>query len=200
MAITAIAGDVRIDAGPAPDQAQGPTSCLKAIAIATGRQSRSISLAKQEGTVPMLEPNGSAVPLTAANGRPIKFTPERLQQIKNLVERGLSREQIAETIGVTLGSLQVTCSRLGISLRRPRPSNGLPPQQSSDEPTMPEHRAKFALQMQYRGRERIIELPLSRDLLGRLAIESHFHNLSVGEMAVKLITAAVKADLFEVQP
>ena len=158
------------------------------------------SLAKQEGTVPMLEANGSAVPLRPANGRPIKFTPERLQQIKNLVERGLSREQIAKTIGVTLGSLQVTCSRLGISLRRPRPSNGLPPQQSSDEPTMPEHRAKFALRMQYQGWERIIELPLSHDLLGRLAIEAHFHNLSVGEMAVKLITAAVKADPFEVQP
>jgi len=52
--------------------------------------------------------------------------------------------------------------------------------------------------MQYRARERIIELPLSQDLLGRLAIEAHFHNLSVGEMAVKLITAAVKADPFEV--
>ena len=69
----------------------------------------------------MLEANRSAVPLTAANGRPIKFTPERLQQIKNLVERGLSREQIADTVGCTLGSLQVTCSKHGISLRRPRP-------------------------------------------------------------------------------
>jgi len=52
------------------------------------------------------------------HGRPIKFTPERLEQIRNLVERGKSREEIAELIGVTLGSLQVTCSRLGISLRR----------------------------------------------------------------------------------
>jgi len=147
-----------------------------------------------------MEINGSTESLTAANGRRIKFTPERLQQIKNLVERGLSREQIAETIGVTLGSLQVTCSRLGISLRRPRPNNGLPPQQSSDEPAMPDHRAKFALRMQYRARERIIELPLSQDLLGRLAIDAHFHNLSVGEMAAKLITAAAKADRFEVQP
>ena len=43
------------------------------------------------------------------------------QQIKNLVERGKRREEIAELIGVTVGSLQVTCSRLGISLRRPRP-------------------------------------------------------------------------------
>jgi hypothetical protein len=57
-------------------------------------------------------------------GRPIKFTPERVQQIRNLVERGKSREEIAELIGVTIGSLQVTCSRLGISLRRVRPHNG----------------------------------------------------------------------------
>jgi DNA-binding NarL/FixJ family response regulator len=52
-------------------------------------------------------------------GRRLKFTPERVQQIKNLVEGGKSREEIAELIGVTVGSLQVTCSRLGISLRRP---------------------------------------------------------------------------------
>jgi hypothetical protein len=54
-----------------------------------------------------------------ARGRQVKFSPERIQQIKNLVERGKSREEIAELIGVTVGSLQVTCSRLGLSLRRP---------------------------------------------------------------------------------
>ena len=53
-------------------------------------------------------------------GRPTKFTPERIQQICNLVERGKSRDEIAEIIGVTTGTLQVTCSKLGISLRRPR--------------------------------------------------------------------------------
>src|ERR1700681_2195863 len=52
-------------------------------------------------------------------GRQTKFTPERLQQITNLVERGKSREEIAEIIGVTPATLQVTCSRLKISLRRP---------------------------------------------------------------------------------
>src|SRR6478735_11213024 len=52
-------------------------------------------------------------------GRPTKFTPARIQQMRTLVERGKSREEIAELIGVTVGSLQVTCSRLGISLRRP---------------------------------------------------------------------------------
>src|SRR4029450_11419771 len=58
------------------------------------------------------------------SGRQIKFTPERIEEIKNLVGRGKSREEIAELIGVTVGSLQVTCSRLGISLRRPTFNNG----------------------------------------------------------------------------
>jgi hypothetical protein len=147
-----------------------------------------------------MEINGSTEPLTATNGRPIKFTPERLQQIRNLVERGMSREQIAETIGVTLGSLEVTCSRMGISLRRPHRVAAAAPAPRSKAPkgAKPvERRAKLAVRMQYQGRERVIELPLSQDLLGGLAIEAHFSNLSIGEMAVKLVTAAIKADMFD---
>ena len=56
---------------------------------------------------------------TLQRGRPLKFTPERIEQISNLVERGKSQNEIAEIIGVTTGTLQVTCSKLGISLRRP---------------------------------------------------------------------------------
>jgi hypothetical protein len=63
--------------------------------------------------------------LLTSRGRPRKFTLERLQQIRNLVERGESREQIAEILDVTVGSLQVTCSRLGISLRRRKVDNGV---------------------------------------------------------------------------
>ena len=47
-----------------------------------------------------------------------KFTPENIQQIRQLLTEGKSREEIATLIGVTVGSLQVTCSRFGISLRR----------------------------------------------------------------------------------
>ena len=60
-----------------------------------------------------------------ARGKSTKFTPERLQQIMNLVERGKSRDEIAEIIGVTPGTLQVTCAKLKISLRRPKIGNGL---------------------------------------------------------------------------
>jgi hypothetical protein len=63
--------------------------------------------------------------LSLTGGKPTKFTPERLQQIINLVERGKSRDEIAEILGVTAGSLQVTCSKMGISLRRPKISNGV---------------------------------------------------------------------------
>ena len=41
------------------------------------------------------------------------------------MERGKRRKEIAELIGTTVGSLQVTCSRLGISLRRPDFNNGI---------------------------------------------------------------------------
>ena len=59
-------------------------------------------------------------------GQRIKFTPERIQQIRNLVEQGKSREEIAELIGVTVRSLKVTCSRLAISVRRRNPSRPAP--------------------------------------------------------------------------
>jgi hypothetical protein len=64
---------------------------------------------------------GAAMTMTNANRRGRQSTPERLQQIRNLVERGKSREEIAELIGVTVGSLQDTCLRFGIGLL----SNGM---------------------------------------------------------------------------
>jgi hypothetical protein len=58
--------------------------------------------------------------------KPTKFTPERLEQIRCLVERGTRREEIATLLDVSLGSLQVTCSKLGISLRQPNSNGSLP--------------------------------------------------------------------------
>jgi hypothetical protein len=179
----------------------------------------------------------------STRGRPIKFTPERVQQIRNLVERGKSREEIAELIGVTVGSLQVTCSRLGISLRRvvfdngmhllrrDRPHNGtstyaasrhggvpLPsisgqPQQNSQsspvaqpEATTPhEERAKadetdsanLALRMQYRGSERITELPLTQGMISCLAFEAQFRGMNMGKLVSELLIVIMKRDIFQ---
>jgi transposase len=47
-----------------------------------------------------------------ARSRRVKFTPQAIEKIKELVAEGLSRDEIANRLGVTEGSLQVTCSRL----------------------------------------------------------------------------------------
>jgi len=148
--------------------------------------------------------------LMAANGRPIKFTPERFEQIRNLVERGMSREQIAETIGVTVGSLQVTCSRHGISLRRPKLNDGVAraprsrndtpaqngvahaPRSRNDTPAQ-DRRVQLAFRMRYRGIDRIVELPLPEGVFGWLAIEANFRNVSINDLTVKLIIAGLES-------
>src|SRR6476661_6803461 len=122
------------------------------------------------GTLAKLSPQ-----LLTTRGRPIKFTSERLQQIRNLVERGESREGIADLLDVTIGSLQVTCSRLGISLRRPKFDNG----------------ARLL-------RQKAITLhsPVNLDMIGRLAWEAEFRNMSTAELISELIMGMVKKDLF----
>src|SRR5262245_36200028 len=173
-------------------------------------------------------------------GRQIKFTPERIQQIKNLVERGKSREEIAELIGVNVGSLQGPCSRLGISLRRPplntgagslrrdeprsngvstpSPSCGGDVQLSKERPeqdsrSWPVEQAQaatpwqewakrandagFAIKMRYRGEERTTELPLTQDMIGQLAFEAAFRNLTIRELIGQLIVAVADKDLLQ---
>ena len=66
----------------------------------------------------MTNPN----PSLGAGG--VKFTPQTIEKIKELVAEGISRDEIANRLGVTVGYLQVTCLRLGISLRRIILSNG----------------------------------------------------------------------------
>jgi len=154
-----------------------------------------------------------------------KFTPERIQQISNLVERGKSRDEIATIIGVTTGTLQVTCSKMGISLRRPKIIDGIcllrqrtPPSteeqsqgRSGSEPrgaalvakpqqertTTPDAcSASFAIRIQYRGMERTAELPLISHTMGQLALEAALRDLEIGELIAELITAIVNKDLF----
>jgi hypothetical protein len=161
-------------------------------------------------------------PQVVTRGRQLKFTPERVQQIKNLVERGKSRVEIAELIGVTVGSLQVTCSRLGVSLRRPnfdtgigplrrdgprssgvsrprpnRGGNGVLLQLIKERPEQNSRSGPFAVKMQYRGEARTTELPLTQDAIGQLALEATFRNVTIGELLGELIAAVVNNDLLQ---
>jgi len=131
-------------------------------------------------------------------GRQVKFTPERIEHIKNLVERGKRREEIAELIGVTVGSLQVTCSRLGISLRRPIINNGIQPR-LKPVPTPPSKPAKaadvasFAINMRYRGEERTTELPLTQDMITQLAVKAAFRGVPICDLIGDLLMGTLQA-------
>ena len=124
---------------------------------------------------------------SAARAKRVKFTPEATEKIKELVAQGASREEIASLLGVTVGSLQVTCSRLGISLRRKilhsgptphlrRPKGTVIPAQGSvgvayeQEQTaaevLPARSAKISIIMRYRGEEVSTDLPLTSAIPG----------------------------------
>jgi len=96
-----------------------------------------------------------------AHRRQTKFTPANIRQIINLLERGKTKEEIAEIIGVTPATLQVTCSKLGISLRRPvsdapstlsrlrrpRPQNGkIPHEEEPNREALPADNHKQQIQ------------------------------------------------------
>ena len=51
--------------------------------------------------------------------------------------------------------------------------------------------------MTYRGHERTKELPLMQDMIGQLAFEAQFRNMSIGEFVGELLTAMMKRDLFQ---
>jgi hypothetical protein len=58
--------------------------------------------------------------MTGKNRPPTIYTQEVLASIPDLIAQGLGRDEIAVRLGVTTASLQVTCCKKKISLRRNR--------------------------------------------------------------------------------
>jgi len=79
----------------------------------------------------------------------VRFDSEVIEEIKDLVAQGISRDEIASRLGVSVRYLQVTSLRLGISLRRIILPNGsgrhtvdvriahVPEQKEVPQPTAP---------------------------------------------------------------
>jgi hypothetical protein len=139
--------------------------------------------------------------VAAANSsrRPSKFTPERIQQIRDFIARGETCEDIAAQIGVTVGTLKVTCSRLGISLRRPRSGNGsrLLPLRAARAETAGAPAAIFTISMRYKGQAQDTPLPLTPNMVGQLALEASFRNQKIGELAKDLLQAVMEKGLLQ---
>ena len=113
-----------------------------------------------------------------------KFTPANIQKIKDWVEEGISREEIAKSLHVTVGSLQVTCSKLGISLRRRDPSGPGGPR-TVRPPYLPSHPPiagqrhtgmGFKINLECNGTGRKTELPLTTSAIVHLKLEAEIRN------------------------
>jgi hypothetical protein len=165
---------------------------------------------------------GAAVTMTNASppaSRRIKFTPQVIEQIKGFVAVGISRDEIANRVGVTVGSLQVTCSRLGISLRRIILPNGsarhtadvrgrtIPTACSvgsahvreQKEVSQPTDRAasvaQFAITMRRQGREQTTDVPLPSPAIEVLALEALSRDLNIPGLIGRVLVAAITKDM-----
>jgi hypothetical protein len=129
--------------------------------------------------------------------RASKFTPERVQQIKELVARGVSCEEIASLVGVTVGTLKVTCSRLGISLRKPRSRTRLLPLRAATRVPPSANTATFSVCVRYNGKEQSSELPLTPTMVGQLALEASSRDQKISDLAKDLLQAVTEKGLID---
>jgi hypothetical protein len=140
--------------------------------------------------------------------RTLKFTPANIQKIKDLVVQGISREEIARLIDVTVGSLQVTCSRLGISLRTRKYSNGggsrwigaVGRPHIANHPPMVGHlRAgpQFQIALERNGVRQATDLPLTDHDIAQLGLEAEVRNLSMAQLLTEVVTTAIKKNMIE---
>jgi hypothetical protein len=135
--------------------------------------------------------------------QPTKFTPDNIARIKEWVARGFSRDEVANRLHVTVGSLQVTCSKLGISLRKKSLTKdngaiayGLP-QRSIEHAPEAAHSAqvKFALLLKTQNRQAAFDLPLRADLIKQLALEASMRGQSVADLIGKILSQVLQKDL-----
>lgn len=162
-------------------------------------------------------------PLGPRRGKPVKFTPEAIEKIKVLVAQGVGRQEIANLLGVTVGSLQVTCSRFGVSLRRNILHSGTTPhlrdpngraipfqgsvgvayareQKTEEVPQKVVSLAdsvEIAIMMRRRGKEVSTDVPFTSRDIGELALIATLRDLSVAELVGQALAGAIKKDMIE---
>ena len=113
-----------------------------------------------------------------------KFSPVNIQKIKDLLAQGFNREEIARALDVSVGSLQVTCSRLGISLRIPKIFDCSGGGRRTPVLSRPDHGkmragwqcARFQIVMTRNGVQRATDVPFMEPDIGRLGVEAAAQN------------------------
>jgi hypothetical protein len=141
-----------------------------------------------------------------------KFTPEAIDKIKELRKQGTRREDIARSLGVSVNSLSVTCSRLGISLRsehhaddqdaRTKPAPNRIPQAREQTAVaqapgdaMPS--GKFSLVIRCRDKEGVTDIPLVPQQVATLALNASLRDARLTKFVAQLLVSAIKKDMIQ---
>ena len=97
-----------------------------------------------------------------------------------------------------MGTLKVTCSRLGISLRRPRVKL-LPPKTTGTVRTVgaASETVTFTICMKYKGQERNSPLPVTPNVISQLALEACFRDQEIGELAKDILVSVFEKGLIQ---
>jgi hypothetical protein len=140
-------------------------------------------------------------------GRTRKFTPENIQKIKDFVAQGFNREKIAELLDVTVGSLQVTCSRLGISLRtRQYPNGGARwigavgrPHIANSPPMVrqPSANSQFQITLEGNGVRNATDISLTDLDIAHIGLEAAVRDLSMAQLLSAVVTTAIQENMIE---
>ena|SRR5262245_19784617 len=132
----------------------------------------------------------------STSGRRRKFTRQVIEKIKEMMSQGLSRDEIAKSIDVTVGSLQVTCSRLGISLRRPSvydPSyERLKPQlqlRLVEKDSRP--KGKLTITIKKGDALRALDVPLPDNAIAELGLLASVRGVGFAELIAEILAGAV---------
>jgi hypothetical protein len=137
----------------------------------------------------------------------VKFTPQAIEKIKEWVAEGISRDEIANRLGVTVGYLLVTCLGLGISLRRIISPNGS--RHTADvahvrelKGSQPAARAaplvKFAITIRYQGKEQTTDIPSPPSAaIEMLALEAMSRDLSIAALIGQILVGAISKDMIQ---
>ena len=98
-----------------------------------------------------------------------------------------------------MGTLKVTCSRLGISLRRPKVKL-LPPKTATGTASTvgaAGEIATFTISMKYKGQEHSTALPLTPNMISHLALEASFRDQEIGELAKDILVSVLEKGLIQ---
>lgn len=137
-----------------------------------------------------------------------KFTPENVERIKDWIAQGLGRDEIASRLGVSVGSLQATCSRLGIGLRLSagvqrsiehvrRADHAVQVKLSIEHVRQADHavQVRLTLLMETRDRQAAFDVPLPQDVLVQLALAASVRDLTTADLIGKIVNQAMEKDL-----